>query len=196
MAASWNNNRGTLSEKVPVDRKISGQSSRNQQQGTTMSNLIQTREVNGIVTAVSSDGIHAIPADACGMNDGGKNCSGGCGSCGGKKKVRTYTLVLRTPHDLHTGQQIRFRYHSLHETVGALIVFGIPLVMAFSTLLLWQVLQPQQAESGRALLSSGIALACGFGVVRIIDRFFGRTHPPELLSAPAPSPSPDGTTDA
>ena len=159
-----------------------------------MSGLVQRHEVTGIVTGVLANSITAIPVEDCGKNgENGHTCTGGCGSCSGKKRIRAFTLPLDDSLQVHTGQQIRFRYHALHETVGALLVFGLPLGFAVATLLVWQTASPDRAESGIALLSSGIALLLGFAVVRIVDRFFSRNYPPELLSAdptgepPAPS---------
>lgn len=161
-----------------------------------MSRLIQCHEIDGIVTTIHPNGITTIPAEDCnaaGANCGG-GCGGGCGSCGGKKRVRTFTLPVTAPESFHPGQPIRFRYHALHETLGALLVFGLPLLFAVVTLLVWQIVQPEHAESGIALLSSGIALAAGFTIVRSIDRLFARSHPPKLLSIPPAESAPSATS--
>lgn len=168
-----------------------------------MGTFVQKFEIEGVVSSLLPHGIEAIPAEECNAGkecDSTQGCGGGCGSCGGKKRIRKFSIPLRSSHSYRTGQHITFRYYAYHETIGALIVFGLPLICAAVALFAWYLLRPDMVESGWALLSSGIGLLLGFAVVRIIDRIFSRAYPPVLLtthetaalSTPASEPSHDG----
>jgi positive regulator of sigma E activity len=151
-----------------------------------MGMLIHTFDKKGIVTALLPYGIEVIPEEDC-TSEGG--CNGGCGSCAGKqKRSRKFTLNLDSPRAFRTGQHVTFRYRAYHETLGALIVFGLPLLFAMTALVIWYLLRPEMVESGWALLSSAFGLVLGFGLVRVIDRIFSRTYPPVLLSADTTPP--------
>ena len=150
-----------------------------------MSRLIHKYDVDGYVTSLLPGGIEAVPVEDC---TGGGSCGTGqgCGACGGKKRVRKYIVPVDPAQVFRTGQHIRFRYHAYHETIGALIVFGLPLLFAVMVLFTWYLVEPSSAESGPAVFSSGIALVSGFVVVRIIDRLFNRAYPPVLLPTGSP----------
>jgi positive regulator of sigma E activity len=153
-----------------------------------MGTFIKTFDKKGFVTSIRAEGIEAVPAEDC---SGANGCNGGCGSCSGRqKRLRKFILSCESPQSFHTGQPVTFRFYAYHETIGALAVFGLPLLFAMTTLLVWYLVRPEMAESGWALLSSALGLVLGFGVVGIIDRIFSRSYPPVLLSADRSQSSP------
>lgn len=98
---------------------------------------------------------------------------------------------------LAPGASVTVRSFHLNEAIGALIVFGIPLLSATASFAVWYAAEPSTLESGRSLLTAGGAFLCGFLIVRCIDRFFRKRFPPSLvLPQNTADPSPPSVQDA
>jgi positive regulator of sigma E activity len=143
---------------------------------------------HGVVGAITQKGIRVILDDACNETT---SCSGGCSSCGGKKPRRVVLVEREDAGCLRPGERVIVRHSTIHETAGALLVFGVPLFFAAGSMLIWHALQPATVESAAALLTAFCAFAAGFGVVRIVDALFQRRFPAAIVFPAAPNGSKD-----
>ncbi len=81
------------------------------------------------------------------------------------------------------GSQVTVRYHALHETAGALIVFALPLLCSICSLLLWYCLARPMTESWQSICSAAGAFLLGFTIVHLIDRLFRKKFPAEIVDS-------------
>ncbi|HON10682.1 MAG TPA: SoxR reducing system RseC family protein [Chitinispirillaceae bacterium] len=112
-----------------------------------------------------------------------KQCQIGCGACGGNSSVKKVTVASDSAEEYLLGQTVRFRRYILNEAIGALIVFGIPLIMALVTIITWYIISPQKADTPLAVFTTGISFIAGFAVVWLIDNIFRRKFPNVILSS-------------
>lgn len=112
-----------------------------------------------------------------------EQCQIGCGACGGNSSVKKITVVTDRAEEYLLGQTVRFRRYILNEAIGALIVFGIPLIMALATIITWYIISPQKADTPLAVFTTGVSFITGFAVVWLIDNIFRRKFPNMILSS-------------
>jgi len=141
--------------------------------------IITLKEAHGYITQRKKTSVQIMLTDGC---DSGNSCSGGCGSCGGKKTGRSIHVDSTTTESHKVGTRVTVRFAEINELIGALIVFGIPLASALLSLLVWYAVAPAQVESGVSILSAGASFAAGFGIVRLIDNIFRNRFPSQIIS--------------
>lgn len=159
-----------------------------------MSSIFSEAITDGIIVEQSDHTIGIVPASECADR---KQCTVGCGACGGKRNSRKITVDISSPQQFFIGTTVRVRHYTVNEFIGALIVFGIPLFCACLALLFWYLISPASIESAKAMGSAGAAFIAGFCVVRGIDTWFRKRFPSEVLSttdSPLPSVRNDRTT--
>ncbi|MBN1576269.1 MAG: SoxR reducing system RseC family protein [Chitinispirillaceae bacterium] len=157
-----------------------------------MDGVINEIELRGVVSACAEGKVWVVPSAWCSEQAG---CNGGCGSCGGKKPRRRIMVETALNDRFAPGASVTLRSFQLNEAIGALIVFGIPLLSALTVFLVWYAIDPSTVESGGALLVAGSAFFCGFIIVRIIDRIFRKRFPSKIVPAevlPVFSAPPEG----
>ena len=108
-------------------------------------------------------------------------CHAGCGGCGEAKPSLKKRVFLKKSMPLEKGQKITLKMHILNENIAALLVFGIPVLMALSCALMWYLYSPQDIESPLALLTTAFAFVSGFLLVWIIDTIFSMLFPPTII---------------
>lgn len=143
-----------------------------------MTTIINSIEQQGVVVRQQDNRIWFNPTATCGEKDG---CKGGCGSCGGKTDPKRVMVETADAAKFSPGDSIAVKSIVLNESIGAAIVFGIPLLLAVAVLVIWYFVSPQTVESGRAILTSGGGFISGFFIVWLTDRSFRRRHPVEIL---------------
>lgn len=142
--------------------------------------LVSTKESKGRITRLKNRSASITLIDMCTSNGA---CSSGCGSCSEKKRPRTVFIHLDDTDNYSIDTIVTIRFSEINEFIGALIIFGIPLLCAFLSLLLWYIFNPEQIESGISILSAGLSFTGGFFIVRCIDHYFRRCFPSSILSA-------------
>ena len=147
--------------------------------------MLTRRITHGIVASRFPGKLHVVPSGGC---EQPATCDQGCTSCGGKRAA--VKLVVATPDaDRYPpGSRVVVTTFTPNEAVGALIVFGIPLFLATSALLIRYVISPSTVESPASLIGAGCAFAAGFVVVGLIDGLLRRRYPASVGSDPTPPP--------
>jgi len=145
-----------------------------------MGYIIRQVSFKGVVGTTTSNKIWVIPEGADCLDT--SHCSGGCGSCSGKNKIKKIAVDTDRAKKFSSGDTITVNYYALHETIGAFIVFMIPLFTALTVLFIWYLVAPTTVESGRAILSSGGGFLGGFILVHLFDRLFRKRFPPTIVS--------------
>ncbi len=140
--------------------------------------LLRQETKDGVVVDYKGNYLWVVFDQAC--HSEGK-CNTGCGGCGGNRPPLKKRIRLNQPLTIKTGQKISLEMHILNENIAAILVFGIPVFLALSCVMLWYIYTPQKIESPLALLSTAIAFAAGFLFVWIIDTIFSRMFPPAVL---------------
>ncbi len=135
-------------------------------------------EIQGVVGAIEKGKAWIVPSDYCAEKQG---CTNGCSSCGGDTRKKKIMVVTSPVDQFSIGESVIVRYYNLHEALGALIVFGIPLLCALTVLLCWYLINPATVESGRAILTSGCGFIGGFFIVRGIDLIFRKLFPAAII---------------
>lgn len=153
-----------------------------------MSALINETEVQGIIAGKDRHTIRVVPVSQCGDT---RQCSIGCGACGGNKKVKKITIEVGSTQQFEPGNPVTIRHYTINEFIGALVVFGIPLFFACLVLFTWYIFSPESVESAKAMISAGVAFAAGFAVIRIVDQQFSKRFPSRIISYRT---SPSGTS--
>lgn len=146
-----------------------------------MTTVINSIEQQGIVVKQQDNRLWFDPKATCDTKDG---CNGGCSSCGGKIDPKRVMVETADATSFALGDSIAVKSVVLNESIGAAIVFGIPLLMAVTTLVIWYFVSPQTVESGGAILASGGGFIAGFFIVWLTDRSFRRRHPVEIVRTP------------
>ena len=142
--------------------------------------LVQFNTFDGVIGSIEDNNVWVIPEDAGCVDT--SHCSGGCGQCSGKKNFKKILVEMTPDRHYSPGDKVIVTYYALHETLGAFIVFMIPLLSALAVLLTWYCISPSTAESGKAILSAGGGFLFGFLMVHAFDRHFRRHHPPQIVS--------------
>jgi hypothetical protein len=104
----------------------------------------------------------------------------GCTSCAEKPGARKMWLPIRCGESLSPGIRVRFTRYVVNEALAALLLFGLPILTAASTLIVWSIVAPERAESPVAVGSAVLAFAAGFGFSWGLEKLFLRIHPPRL----------------
>lgn len=144
-----------------------------------MIQIIATKESKGRISRLKNHSVWITLIDTCADSGG---CSLGCCSCSKKKQTRTVLVHLDDTDTFPIGTIVTVKFSEINEFIGALIVFGIPLLSAFLSLLLWYIFNPEKIESGISLLSAGLSFTGGFFIVRCIDHYFRHCFPSSILS--------------
>ena len=152
-----------------------------------MSSIFSEVITQGIIVDQHDHTISVVPASECADK---KQCAVGCGACGGRKDTKKITVTVSTPKQFTIGTSITIRHYTINEFIGALIVFGIPLFTACLTLFIWYLISPATIESVKAMGAAGAAFIAGFGLIRIVDTWFRKRFPSEVLSVPESDASP------
>ncbi len=109
-------------------------------------------------------------------------CHAGCGGCCETKPSLKKRVFLKKSMPIKKGQKITLKMHILNENIAAMLIFGIPVFMALSCALIWDLCSPQNIESPLALLTTAVAFCSGFLFVWIIDTIFSTLFPSVIIS--------------
>ncbi|NLL15045.1 MAG: SoxR reducing system RseC family protein [Fibrobacter sp.] len=140
--------------------------------------LIRQEIKDGVVVDYKKKQIWIVLDQKC-RSEG--KCHAGCGGCGEAKPSLKKRVFLKKSMPLEKGQKITLKMHILNENIAALLVFGIPVLMALSCALMWYLYSPQDIESPLALLTTAFAFVSGFLLVWIIDTIFSMLFPPTII---------------
>jgi positive regulator of sigma E activity len=140
--------------------------------------LIRREIKGGVVIDCNEKQIWVVLDQEC-RSEG--KCHVGCGGCSGAKPSIKKRVVLKKAMQFKTGQKITLKMCVLNENIAALLIFGIPVLMAFLCALMWYLCTPQNIESPLALLTTALAFASGFLFVWIIDTIFSKLFPPTII---------------
>lgn len=140
--------------------------------------LIRQEIKDGVVVDYKGKQIWIILDQKC-RSEG--KCHAGCGGCGEAKPAIKKRVILKKTMQIKTGQKITLKMHILNENIAALLIFGIPVLMALSCSLIWYLYTPQKNESPLALLTTALSFASGFLLVWIIDTIFSKLFPPTII---------------
>ena len=135
----------------------------------------------GEVYAIDKDKIWVITAADSGAASK-KSCKVGCGSCSTQKTERRFSVPAASPEKFNAGQQIHFRRFIPEPNLVSFLVFGIPILLALTSMLCWLALAPQKAESPLALLCTAAAFFCGFFILMVIDALFKKRYPASITN--------------
>ena len=140
--------------------------------------LIRQEIKDGVVVDCKGKLIWIILDQKC-RSEG--KCHAGCGGCDEAKPSLKKRVILKKSMPFTTGQKITLKMHILNENIAALLVFGIPVLMALSCALMWYLYSPQSVESPLALLTTALAFTSGFLLVWVIDTIFSKSFPPTII---------------
>lgn len=118
-----------------------------------------------VVTKSSEKTLNVVPLVDC----GGKGGCGKCNLCGPNDKKITLSYKIKDSEKYQAGEQIKLKRFIINEALAAFTVFGIPILLAFFTQLLWHIFSPESANSGIAVVYTLVAAVVGVGVVYIIE---------------------------
>lgn len=141
--------------------------------------LLRQETKNGVIVDYKGNNLWVVFDQACYSEE---KCHTGCGGCGGNKPLLKKRIRLNQALTVKTGQKISLKMHILNENIAAILVFGIPVLMALTCALLWYIYTPQKIESPLAVLSTVTAFTAGFLFVWFIDTIFSRIFPPAILN--------------
>lgn len=117
-----------------------------------------------VIVSIEPTGITIIPASSCGPS-GCKNCNL-CASGDNSNKI---FYKIKNAHKFKLHQEINIKRFVFNEAVAATTMFGIPILLALITQLIWYNKCPQTADSVSAILSTVGAMIFGIVIVYIIE---------------------------
>lgn len=118
-----------------------------------------------VITESSEESLKVVPLVDC----GGKGGCGKCNLCGPNDKKIILSYKIKDSEKYNAGEQIKLKRYIINEALAAITVFGIPILFAFLTQLLWHIFSPETANSGMAVVYTLIAGVAGIGIVYIIE---------------------------
>lgn len=118
-----------------------------------------------VITESSAESLKVVPLVDC----GGKGGCGKCNLCGPNDKKIILSYKIKDSEKYNAGEQIKLKRFIINEALAAITVFGIPILFAFLTQLLWHIFSPETANSGMAVVYTLIAGVAGIGIVYIIE---------------------------
>jgi positive regulator of sigma E activity len=128
---------------------------------------------NAVVTKIAERGIYCSLNTSCNERAGCQTCT----TCFPQKTKRMLFCPVPDPNTYTIGQCIKISYPALHEVIAAGIVFGLPLLCAVTTALLWQSCFSTTSDSPGAIFATVSALAAGFFFVFIIEKLIRAFFP-------------------
>lgn len=129
-----------------------------------------------VITETANEKLKVIPLTDC----GGKGGCGKCNLCGPNDKKVTLSYNIKDSSKYKSGDQIKLKRFIINEALAASTVFGIPILFAFFTQLVWHVVAPESANSGMAVIYTLIAGVLGIGCVYIIELLIKIFFPAEV----------------
>jgi hypothetical protein len=151
--------------------------------------MLEKRIQHGTVVAMAPGRLYLTPSP--GPCTGEASCSHNCGSCGGKGAPAKLCIPTDHPENYPPGTRVTVTTRTPGQAVGALIVFGIPLLLACAALFIRYQINPSTIESAASLATVGGSFAAGFIIVGVLDRLLRRRYPVSIVPEAQPASSPD-----
>jgi hypothetical protein len=143
--------------------------------------FLRLEQNDGIIVSIIKNRVEIFSNKTCAPSAG---CHVGCGACGGNKNKDKTVLTIKNSDQFTTGQKITYKKYILNENLNALFIFGTPILLAVSTILIWFINSPDEVESPMALSATGLAFVCGFAVIWFFDKLFQKKYPSVILTEP------------
>jgi hypothetical protein len=154
-----------------------------------MFQLIRKDSGKGVIYAVDrgrvfvaslADGA-AAPKKSCGPR-------AGCGSCGGCATLPDgyadkFHVPVADAGSFKVGGSVRYCRYVLEPSVVSVLVFGVPVALAITTMVLWLLNAPERAESLTAVLTIAASFFCGVVILALLDGLFKRRYPSTIIDA-------------
>lgn len=93
----------------------------------------------------------------------------GCGMCGRSGAGESYLLPVSNPGFCWEGQSVRVRIHAPNHAVAGIVLFALPLGLAFAGGITSALLLRPDSELTTVLIAAG-GLALGFLAVNLLQR--------------------------
>jgi hypothetical protein len=107
------------------------------------------------------------------------SCSG-CSACDRAPGVSRVEIPVLHPEEFCVGQDVRVRRFFMNQAAAAFLLFGVPVLGAFSAAAYATAAMKLGPESGLTVVVTLAGGAAGIIVCSACDRIIRRLHPPEL----------------
>jgi len=112
-----------------------------------------------------------------------------CATCGGRQscarleKPAVITIIDNDPPGIAPGVRVRISHFIFNKTLAALLVFGLPIIFAFSGMIIQQAITGSPLDSVWTIVAGGAGLVLGFSVTAFTDRIIRKSIPaPRIVS--------------
>jgi hypothetical protein len=144
--------------------------------------VFDTRYDTGTISGIGTTGLWVtIPAD-----DGIKNTCAGCRNCAASKTALKLFVRVIDPHIYSLHQSVVLKRTVPNKGWTAAFIFGVPLLFAFASMLVWNYISSQTAGSPLSIGVMAAAIFIGFVAVSQGDAFFRNRFPARLHTIAAP----------
>ncbi len=147
----------------------------------SLRNIVYEKKIEGIVSASSEGKLWIVASKEC---EEQPSCNKtGCMGCGGVARRQKIFVETSNAQLYPVGTEVVVKTSEINQALAAIIIFGIPLILALSVLAVWYALNSSGTESVFFIFFAGIAFFSGFIVVGFIDRIFRKKYPSSIISS-------------
>ena len=152
-----------------------------------MSFIFSVRLFKGKITSIGRGGlwvrVHADNSLDCGCK--------ACAKCPEEKKALTLFIKSNSPGRYLPNQTVTVQRTVLNRAFAACLIFGVPIVFGFASVLVWNYFFNRTAGQIPAILCAVSAIFAGFIAVAIMDKIMRNKFPPRLCAPEASEASDD-----
>jgi hypothetical protein len=106
----------------------------------------------------------------------------GCTLCASSPSVIKLRIRTANSGQFCAGQPVKIKRIVVHETISALMLFGLPLALAFAAVFISPYADSIPDNPVPSAIAAAIGLAGGFAIAFISDICVRRKYPPEIIT--------------